>query len=181
MRLRISIRGRVRPSVRSWVRLYVPWYFRTTNVTVYEGKKSSKIQMTSLPMIQWVTIKKSHLIYPKYMVFFSIIFYLFYYSYHFHALLVNRISSDHLLFFTFFVILSPVSSFLPLGVRLIAPMNWIIVPFLPSFFKCFSFSYSLVQLPEGRRKRSFCLRSGKFTARQFLFSRYLVVSFSFIP
>ena len=33
MRLRISVRGRVRPSVQS--------YFRTTNMAVYEGEKSS--------------------------------------------------------------------------------------------------------------------------------------------
>ena len=37
MRLRISIRGRVRPSVGP----YVPRYFRTTNMAVFEGKKSS--------------------------------------------------------------------------------------------------------------------------------------------
>ena len=37
MRLRISIKGHVRPSVRP----YVPCYFQTTNVAVSEGKKSS--------------------------------------------------------------------------------------------------------------------------------------------
>ena len=36
MRLRISIRGRVRPSVRRMV----PCYFRTTKIVVFEGKKS---------------------------------------------------------------------------------------------------------------------------------------------
>ena len=37
MRLRISIRGRVRPSVHP----YVPCYFRKTIMAVFEGKKSS--------------------------------------------------------------------------------------------------------------------------------------------
>ena len=37
MRLRISVRGCVRPSVGT----YVPRYFRTTNIALFEGKKSS--------------------------------------------------------------------------------------------------------------------------------------------
>ena len=45
MRLRISIRGRVRPSVRPSVGPSVGWsvpsYFRTPNMAVFEGKKSS--------------------------------------------------------------------------------------------------------------------------------------------
>ena len=41
MRLRISIRGRVRPSVGPSVRRSVPSYSRTTNLTIFEGRKSS--------------------------------------------------------------------------------------------------------------------------------------------
>ena len=45
MQLRISASGRVRPSVRPSVRRsvrpYVPCYFRTTNMAVFEGEKSS--------------------------------------------------------------------------------------------------------------------------------------------
>ena len=41
MRLRISIRGRVRPSVGPSVGWSVPSYFRTPNMAVFEGKKSS--------------------------------------------------------------------------------------------------------------------------------------------
>ena len=49
MRLRISIRGYVRPSVRLSVRRSVRWsvvpsvpcYFRKSNLAVFEGKKSS--------------------------------------------------------------------------------------------------------------------------------------------
>ena len=43
MRLRICIRGRVRPSVRPSACLCVSlYYFRTTNMVVFEGEKSSK-------------------------------------------------------------------------------------------------------------------------------------------
>ena len=38
MRLRISMRGRVRPSVCPSVRLYVPCYFWMTNMAIFNGK-----------------------------------------------------------------------------------------------------------------------------------------------
>ena len=51
MRRRISIRGHVRPSVRPSVRRsvgpYVPRYFRTTNMAIFEGKRSSNDIMTN--------------------------------------------------------------------------------------------------------------------------------------
>ena len=41
MRLRISIRGRVRPSVRRSVGPSVPCYFRKTKIVDFEDRKSS--------------------------------------------------------------------------------------------------------------------------------------------
>ena len=43
MRLRISLSGRVRPLVRPSLGSSVPFYFRTTNLSVFEGKKSNDI------------------------------------------------------------------------------------------------------------------------------------------
>ena len=62
MRLRISIRGRVRPSIRRSVRPYVPCYFRMTNMAIFDCEKSSYVIKT---MIRWVTMKESHLMYPR--------------------------------------------------------------------------------------------------------------------
>ena len=38
---RISKRGRVRPSVGPFVGPYVPWYFRMTNMAIFDGERSS--------------------------------------------------------------------------------------------------------------------------------------------
>ena len=43
MRLRISIKGCVRPSVGPSVRRSVPYYFRRTKIVVFEGQKSSNV------------------------------------------------------------------------------------------------------------------------------------------
>ena len=64
MRLRISIRGRVRPSVRP----SIPCYFRTTNMAIFEDEKSS-IDITNNDTISDDEVVASY-VPPRYLFFF---------------------------------------------------------------------------------------------------------------